>query len=269
MPTYLGNTLITNVQLGSVAIGEGVQYIIPNYVTQSATLILDAGNPLSYTSGSTQWRNLASGFNTTASIENGMQNGYSASLGGYFNFPSGSTYLTNMGGPWSTSVSFAGNFSFNMWFAINNFRPSDPTAADWVGLLAKDSIGSNPGFGIIVNRDTSLLNRGQVRFYANGLTFDFPTKPTITSGKWNNLQITRSGSIITGYWDGSSIGTGSYSGSLNDTNVNMTFGRGSYSGPTSFYKFEGNVSFLAAYSSSLSQGEIVQNYNALLPRYAS
>jgi hypothetical protein len=263
MPTYLGNILIPQVRLGSVGIGEGVQFIAPNYVTQTATLILDAGDSTSYTSGSIYWNNIANvSYATGSNLENGLQNTYTTNKGGYFTFPYTSSYLVNMGGVYSTNVSFAGNFTFNIWFTIDNFRGG---ADDFVGLLVKDDFNDNPGFGILVNRDTNAANRGEVRFYANDNSIGFPTKATLTSGAWNNLQITRSGSVITGYWNGTSLGTGSNGSSLDNAN-NMTFGRATQA---NLYRFEGSVSFIATYSSSLSSGQVAQNYNALLPRYVS
>lgn len=258
---YIGNTLVNDVMLGSQRMDDVVQYISPGYVTNTATLILDAGNPTSYIGTGTNWNNIATGFNTTASIENGLQTTYTAVSGGYFTFPYTSSYLVNVGGVWSSAVSFAGNFSFNIWFTINNFRTGTD---DNVGLLVKDTFTSNPGFGILINRDTNTANRGAVAFYANDTPISFPTKATLTSGKWSNLQITRSGSVITAYFDGVSLGTGSNSSNLNDATKNMTFGRAA----VSTYRFEGSLSFIGAYSSSLSAGQVLQNYDALKIRYA-
>ena len=256
---YLGNTLIEQSFLGTNQVLPFYESAsLSPYVTSGSVLILDASSSVSYPGTGNTWFDI-SGNGNNAALTN-MAANYTASNGGFFDFPNNlASYMTiTQSGSLNSAVS--ADFTFDIWITINAFAGG---TSDFCGLIAKAGFATNPGFTTLINRDTNASNRGSVKFYANGTDLGgFPTKATLTLGAWFNLQIVRSGTTITAYQNTNSLGTRTSSANMNGT-TNMSLG---FAQSTN-YPLDGKMGWVGIYNRALTTTELTKNYNYIKTRY--
>ena len=251
MPTYFGNQQYFDIRLGTQQLNNIIQP--PPYVVLGSTLILNGG--ASYPGTGNTWFDL-SGYSNNAALTN-MADRYISSNGGYFDFPNDGSRFMQVAQQTNLNNTFASDFTIDIWMTIDALATS---FNDFVCPVAKSGIGVNPGFGILINRDSvNATSRGQVRFYANGSDLGaFSTKLTITLGGWFNLQLVRSGTTLTAYNNVVSLGTKTTSANMSSTDP---FSIGKNLGGTD-YQMQGDIGWVALYNRALSTAELTQNFNA-------
>ena len=226
-------------------------------VSSGLVLHLDAGNASSYPGSGTTWTDL-SGSGNNGTLVNGPT--YSSANGGSIGFD-GSNDVASFGNIL--------NMGLNSW-----------TLSCWV------KFNSRSGLQGIIGKTSYRAYAGRYAFYIENDNLNAHFTPTLSpqkiptpiapylDNKFHNLVMTidRS-SMMYFYIDGVSVGTPlNVSGSSN-INLNSTdnFYIGSYgdgNGVNPAYFLNGNVSQALIYNRALTTAEVVQNYNALQPRFA-
>jgi hypothetical protein len=232
----------------------------PDIVENGLVLYLDAVNSRSYPGAGTVWndlsRNNLSGSLTGTTIVN---NPYG------FAFTTGSSFVTinNTG---LLNFSTASQFTLNIWTQIDTSVTSSNT--NNLGcLFAAGSFGGSIGIGIAIARD-GVLDRYSITFAGRPIgAADSAYYATITKGIIYNATMVFSGSVAYGYINGSFVGSAVVGGGTGQFSTNWSmFSSNAVPGGNNF-KPQGKMYNASAYNRPLSEQEIVQNYNALRPRF--
>jgi hypothetical protein len=209
-----------------------------NIVTNGLVLYLDAANYLSYTSGSTVWRDLSSS-NNSGSLENNP--GYNGANGGSIVFDGTDDYIKI-----TSSV------------ILNEPK----TMEAWVYITSQQS-------KMILSRNTDnyemyTFTDGFMYTYWGGAFNTSVNNPPITLNAWNYFVFTLSGTTETVYKNGALVGTRTLNASPVYTNTgDLNIGRRN----TGTNYLDGRISITRLYNRALSPSEILQNYNATKARF--
>ena len=227
-------------------------YTRNNIVTNGLVIALDAANPMSYTSGSTIWRDI-SGNNVSGSLVNGSvftpQDGGAVTLDGindYINIPySGST---------------SGSFTFNIIMKCNTMTTSSLNRQTLFGL----SQNFNPAFRQF---DIEVWGSGGVGFRGNGGSAEgsdfsaYGWTPGVDANTANIYTVTLNSAghsvYVNGMFRNNIIQP--YTSSFNSITLGVRGGGGSF--------WNGSCYYFSMYNRMLTQAEITQNYNALKTRF--
>jgi hypothetical protein len=229
---------------------------IPDIVTSGLTLNLDAGNPYSYNplnTGSTNWTDI-SGYGNNGVLTNGAF--YS---GGTMVFDGVNDYSLTT----NPSILQSQNLTLSVWIKPN-------TATNVItGIVDYDHA---QGQGWVLQSEDATTNRNYYFAYFDGVTFQPSTGISVGKGikitnfEWQNLVFVKSGTSITGYFNGSQIyqstaGSGNISyqpnKNLGIANVISINGR----------QYRGSISNVQVYNRPISPFEVYQNFNSLKNRY--
>ena len=217
--------------------------LVPSIVTDGLVLHLDAGNSASYPGSDTTW------FDLTTNSNNGTISGatYSSNESGYLDFDGVSDYVNFAS---NTLTSAATEISCFLWV----YPVSDGVI---LGILGQNNYKHSA---------IEIGSSGQLRMSLWHSSLTNRVTSTLSFNTWNNIGFTYSGTTLTGYVNGSSVGTTTltwvkpasiYFGIMATQPTSMG---------TSAYG-DGNVSAFYTYNKALTQSEITQNYNALKGRY--
>ena len=224
----------------------------PKIVTDGLVLALDAGNPKSYASGSTTWRD-KSGNGLDGTLTNGPT--FSSDNGGTFAFDGVDDYIS-FGNP--DELNFTDSMSHGVWFTRNsndtsNLRLTSKAAGGGsVGQQGFSFFGSNTSL-------TWAMNVGGVRTNLSA---------PIIVGPWYYVVGTANFSTGTQhiYLNGVEI-TSRNLGNTNTTSNSVEFRVGAYFAGDNLLLWDGNIGPVSVYSKALSTSEVQQNYNALKGRF--
>jgi hypothetical protein len=221
----------------------------PRTITNGLVLALDAANSKSYPGSGTTWTDL-SGRGNTGTLVNGV--GYNSG---------------NLGSLVFDGVDDYGNFSSriltNVVTEISCFMWIYPKSDGVVlAILGQSAIDSSYHHSAI-----EVGSSGELRMslWHNSLTNRINS--TLSLNTWNNVGFTYAGTTLTGYLNGSNVGTTTFTWSKPS---DIYFGIMSFESTnmgTSAYG-DGNVSNIQVYNRALSATEIQQNYNALKGRFS-
>ena len=230
-----------------------------NIVTNGLVLYLDAGNRMSYTSGSTTWSDL-SGFQRNTSLINTP----TWNSQGYFTFNGTSNYISGS----ATTFGLDGNVGFSLQstvmildstkrnpIIVNQVGPNyqgfsielGTAAGFWTNTIRVSLVGSPSNTSFDARYGTNLITNNQI--YVVSAVVDYTNK-TVDVYLNGVLQTKTSFSTPT---------------TPNNWNVNQQFFLGAQPSDSIY----GNMRYynLMMYKTLLSPQEINQNYNALKTRY--
>lgn len=230
----------------------------PKIVTNGLQLYLDAANPKSYPGSGTTWIDIT-GNGNNATLNNGLQTGFSTLYGGTFNFDNSDDYVSisnfnfeTLGQSRSLTVMFGAYKKF--------YGTSGNNTGDSRVLQGSDN-GYNQGYRIVeVNTGTpgAAFTGAQGFSYGylnSGATiYDTVNRPAICAFSQNGNSLD--------CFINNSFGTGNMIAYTNGTNSG-TMGGGGYG----VGYFGGYISFLQVYNRALSRAEILQNYDATKTRF--
>jgi hypothetical protein len=204
--------------------------------TDGLVFAVDANNIVSYPKSGTAWYNL------TGSITSGT-------------LVNGPTFNPNNGG----SISFDGTDDYIFVSSNSDLAPGtgDFTYSSWIN---PNSYGFYAGFLIVENTNGLWIGKNGsnmvLRGYGVADYLQYGTLPTLN--QWTNIIITRSGTLVTLYYNGLAVATST-------TNANFTQGN-TYignDGAVSSANLNGKIANTLFYKGkSLSAAEVLQNYQA-------
>lgn len=219
-------------------------------VTNGLILWLDAGDTKSYP---------GSGSNTT-----------------WYDLSSNAKNATLSGGPAYTNTTNQGYFDFDGAAHYANFASalaSSPTAGSffmWIypesdgimlAIVGQSTINTSYHHSAIEINSSALL---QMNLWHGNLTS--PVSTTISFNTWYNVGVTYASGTLTGYVNGVSIGTSSFTWSApSSLHLGIAATDGTNMG-TSAYG-DGRVASVLVYNRALSAAEVARNYNARKRRF--
>lgn len=211
-----------------------------NIVTNGLVLYLDAANYLSYTSGSTTWRDLSSS-NNSGSLVNGPT--FSSGNGGSIVFDGVNDYVVV-----DSTVYDLNKGTLSIWFKR--------AGATYI------IIGSYGGSGN--QRTPTFYQTGNNIGWEFGSLTGKNTGISFTDDTWFNMVMTFDSSYnVNVYVNGTLAGTGT---SSNPGGFFNQFTIGRYGNYGSFFG-KGNFATTQVYNRALSAQEVLQNYNAQKTRF--
>lgn len=217
-------------------------------ITSGLVLHLDAGIASSYPGSGTTWFDLSG--NNYGTLENGPT--YSSANGGSIVFDGVNDRIS----AFPTQISGTGSKTISMWIKINTTSRT--------GLAGIRST-ANWGWGFTVNRTTI----GNLTFYdTNGSHLEVAAG--LTTSIWYNVCVTYDSAtrIATLFLNGYQIGSFSNFTPLNASTFKGVIGNeDEYTNPFG-HPFKGNIAQVAIYSRELTAAEVLENYNALRPRFS-
>jgi hypothetical protein len=241
----------------------------PSIVRDGLVMYLDAGNPASYISGSTMWRDMIGTNNGTLTNDTTFN---SANLGSIV-LDGINDYISL---PPDLNLSFPGNTSFSCELIVKNNGFTNPNYPAILSFGEGDQ-GGVGGWNAVFYKDAANLYTGPY----GSIIFDRYTTPSITSvgnarydftsvsdsttlNSWFYVYNSNTGSNL--YRNSTLVFTNAITGSSSTTNLtNYYIGRRGNN--TGRYVSNTNVYSLKLYNRALSASEVLQNYNTLKGRF--
>lgn len=242
---------IPGVGIGTtVVVGDSIDEITENYVTNGLQFFVDAGNSLSYPGSGTTWYDLSG-------------NGNDVTL-------TSTTFTTDAGGAIvsSSSASNAGNSAAttNMNFAGGGFSISvwirHTGTVDTARVQRYFTLPSSPVEGPVLRHNSSSAASLHGYIFDSGSTIrQVDVASQIVTATYYNCVFNYDGSVFRLYKNNVQVG------SLTQSITNPTPANNFSLFPSGTEWFEGNMYIAQYYNRSLSVAEIEQNYNAFRYRF--
>jgi len=222
----------------------------PKIVTDGLALYLDAANPYSYVSGSTNWNDVS-----RSQLSGSLLNGPT------FNTGSGGSIVFD-GVDDSCYIGEYPNLALTQLTLSIWCYPTNAEAGGQARMIAgmNDVLGWQYGYGIFTY---PYIGQGpQVNFFINSGAGQDYVQYLISNNRWYNFTMTFNGTTQLAYSNGALIGTKSRT-LVYDSRNRFTVGSGYlYNSP-----FTGNIATTSLYNRALSASEVLQNYNATKGRF--
>tara|TARA_Y100000356_G_C11254622_1_gene289295 strand:+ start:284 stop:1006 length:723 start_codon:yes stop_codon:yes gene_type:complete len=225
--------------------------------TTNLSFIMDAANPVSYTSGATKTYNLMGG--QTGSIINNTS--YSPEGGGSWHFDGTDdrvdcdTFFNIVG-----SGSLA-NYSIELWL-------KGDSVANYDVAIGSGTTNFNAGGWSILYHNGKLMADGT--WGGTGTGRKYPSSnlsEASLESSFHQTVVTYNGSTVEIYVDGE-LGTlydaGTVNGGMNANDEQLQFGG---TGQASWAEWDGKIADVRVYNKALSAAEVLQNYNNQKGRY--
>ena len=222
----------------------------PGIITNRLVICLDAANIKSYPGTGTAWSDL-SGNGNTGTLTNGPV--YNSGNGGYISFDGSNDYAitnTSLYNP----TTYPNESVFVWWY---------PTAA---GNIISELGQATPNTGWH-DSNIEISTGGVISFsiWHGGLT-NKVTSSAKSFNTWYNLGFVYSGTTLTAYINGESIGTTTFTRQTNSVLFYAIAAQDSTSMGTNAYA-AGRCGAFYNYNRALTDTEVAQNYNALRGRF--
>ena len=222
----------------------------PPLVTSSLMLQLDASNATSYPGTGVTWTDI-SGNGKSVTLTNGPT--YSSSDGGYIAFDGSNDYAITTTSLYNPTT-YPNESVFVWWY---------PTAA---GNIISELGQATPNTGWH-DSNIEISSGGLISFSIwHGSLTNRVTSSAKSFNQWYNLGFVYSGTTLTAYINGSSIGTTTFTRSTNSV-LYYTIGStdGTNMGTAAYAA--GRCGAFYNYNTALTATEVLQNYNATKSRY--
>ena len=218
----------------------------PNIITDGLVLYLDAGNTLSYTSGSLNWNDLSRSM-LSGSLINGPT--FNTGSGGNIVFDGVDDYAA------LNTINFptgANPRTISLFVRFTTFN--NGWTWNWVFYYGTSATAQSVILGI-------QSSTGRLAFSGYGTGYDVITDTVLSINTWYNLTLVYNGTAFLGYVNGVLINT-------TNLTLNTVLSTGRLSAiPTGTDTFTGNISQTQVYNRALTASEVQQNYNATKGRF--
>ena len=217
-------------------------------ITSGLVLNLDASNAASYPGSGTTWTDLSSSSNS-GTLTNGPT--YSSSNGGSIVFDGSNDIVSSF----STQISGTGSKTISSWIKLNTTSRA--------GIAGTRSL-AEWGWGFTANRS----GVGTLDFYdTRGSSLS--AAAGLGTNIWYHVTVTYDDSrMVTLYVNGSQVAISSTPfAALNASSFTGVIGNeDEYTNPF-YHPFRGSIAQVAIYNRALTAVEVLENYNALRPRF--
>ena len=216
-----------------------------NIINDNLTIIYDAANPKSFISGDTKWNDLSK-FDYDGDLTNSP--GYNSNNYGSLTFDGVNQYISI---PKTGILTSKSAFTITCWIYPTSLTDIRPIFVNYyVGNLE------------VLFR----INGSNLQFFTFTSSQIGGTTQTFTAiNQWSNVVATYDGATMKTYVNGvQSPTTFSQSGGLSTSTLPYLIGY--YTSPTNYY-FEGRVASCGVHLRSLTDSEILQNFNATRSRF--
>ena len=232
----------------------------PNIVTDGLVFTADAANPSSYPGSGTTWKDL-----TITQNHGTLTNGptFDSGNGGSIDFD-GTSDFVELGSSNLLTGDNCQNFTLSGWakwtststgYIASVKRSASDSSLISLTVNAQASNGVAAGNAGMMMRNAA--NSAFVYTYYNGGYND---------DIWHNVVAVVDGSSVKLYVD--AIQRGSHSNGMESVTGNTAkFTIGAFAASSMVHDIDGNIAAVSAYRKSLSAEEVLQNYNALKPRF--
>jgi hypothetical protein len=222
----------------------------PTSLVQSGLLVnLDAGQTSSYPGTGSAWTNTGSGSSTyNATLLNSPV--YSAIYGGNLAF-NGTNQSTSITRP------VEDNFTLSAWFKTSSNGGILPDWWTGMGIIDAEVAGSTNDYGITMAQGRLMFGMGNPE-----LTLTSPR--AYNDNKWHQVVCTRvrSTGVIVMYVDGIQVATMTGNTNSLTTSSVLRIGRSAEN-----RYFQGSISAIHIYNTTLTANEVQQNYNYFFLQY--
>jgi hypothetical protein len=218
----------------------------PDMIQDGLVLSLDASDRNSYVSGSSTWRDLASGFNATLA----NNPGFSASNLGSLIY-SGSTWVyfnTN-----ATFQALTNNFTILGWIKPTTQMTGARLFGPGYTSQWQMELRGGSGTRLSIN-----YTSGSNQFQQNG--------PTVTFNQWQQVGFVMNNGAVNYIYNGSITATGAFNVGGNFVAGTNPYSVGNY-GNSVDGAYYGEIANHTVYNRVLSAAEVLQNYNASKSRF--
>jgi hypothetical protein len=226
--------------------------VLQNYyqapiVTDGLVFAIDAGNLVSYESGSTTIHSLTGSIDGT--LTNGV--GFSSGNGGSWEFDGVDDRIVT---PANSALGTFSDWSMDAWvkYETNGY-------SGWM-IVVDQTTHKNYYKNIMVWLSHGTIKR--IAMYDGGWQYSTSTIPVST---WTHIAATTEGNIAKMYINGNLDATRTFNWS-NTSNVTRYMGIGGH-GDNPSYRFNGNISTVKVYDKVLTANEVAQNYNANINKF--
>lgn len=223
------------------------RFLGKNIVMNGLVNYLDAGYNSSYPGSGTTWYNISGVSGGTGTLTNGPT--YSTDGGGSIVFDGVDDYCTVQD---STSLRLTNNMTLSSWFKFNLSASSQQTL-----ILKENYVSPTNNTGYILRADAT---NKTISFVLLNNSVNSVSASNIQNNAWYNVISTYDGSQIKLYINGVLSGTTNYVGGALTNNSPLYVGQ-----PTAGFRVNGNIANTQIYDRSITQSEVLQNYQAQLP----
>ena len=222
----------------------------PPVITNGLVLSLDAGFTPSYPKGSNAWYDLGPNGTNGTLVNSPM---FSSDEGGSISFDGADDYV-NCGNILNYTSQ---NFTFSCWIYFNSLTTS--VAGQGPVVFNKGAFQTNGYYNQISTNGRSLFVTNQSGAFQRSET----PIGTININKWYNLAFVRNGSSVRVYVNGADLTQNA------GTHINPQSSSGNFLIAVYPFSFYGNfiLSQFLNYDRALTPSEVLQNYQAMLPRF--
>jgi len=241
----------------------------PSIVMSDLVLYLDAANIKSYSGSGTTWNTLSS-TPATITVQN-LSSGTVSGTNSYITFSATSatdvvTYYQITG---TSITSNTINLTLEACINIDNFFASAGQPTECRPISPRTFEGNSPiGFGIRNGIISAEINTTDVIAKINGWFTSATANTACTTGTWIYVsQVTDdSAKTLRTFVNGSLVSTITYTGTprWSPGGEGFLIGRGFYGGTLNY---SGKVAFVRFYNRTLTDAELLQNFNALRGRF--
>lgn len=226
-------------------------------VTDGLVLNLDAGFTPSYPKNGTTWYDIGGTNNGT--LTNGPT--FSSANGGIIVFDGADDFIDFGSINSSHPMSFYGvnDMAIEAWV----YPESSGDAYQRIIDKSNGGNGSN-GYALFIGSTSPTVKL--IGFHINGAAspIDVPNNPSYNLNAWNQIAITKEGSVWKLYINGALEYTNTVTREFPSTTTNMRIGSWNHS---TARELNGNISSFRAYHKTLSSSEVLQNYNTTKGRF--
>jgi hypothetical protein len=234
----------------------------PKVTTDSLILCLDAGNIKSYPLSGTAWSDISKRENS-GTLTNGPT--FSSSNSGVIAFDGVDDCVLL---PQSTINQTVGNYSFSVWFSFTSTQTSVSTSNYMLMEAQNTLLGGVDNYLYKLSNASVPGTNGRIGFQTfNPLSILYTTTNSWIGGRWYNIVCTynisnsRQSIYVNGVLENFTTIASCY------FNTNTYFTLGAYTSPPRTWFLNGRISRFDVYSKTLSDGEVLQNYNSMKTRF--
>ena len=224
----------------------------PNVVSDGLIGCWDAANRRSYPATGTTWTDVVGSSNGSFENSGGTSLAFDSAHGGSIVFDGTDDYVLATDFQDVSPVSGTNSYTFGIWVYFDSVEAT---------TFLSQYISASNRWSLWVNasNDIHFADRG-----SGGNIQSAGHSYTFTAKRWYYLTVLKDGSTLKTYIDGSLVKSESFSPNNPARSAGLLFGTDT----DNYDTLDGNIALVHAYNKALTNAEVLQNYEAMKPRFA-